>query len=188
MTDMTQEEFDQVVTDAHTRLDQIRAYAKQIDEARESQPERLAEARAEADEARGWALIEEPWTELVTALPAHTQDGKRTGNAMALPSITAKELFGARLAFDILDCGDDFDRLDEVQNRYYAELSGDTGTLFLIAFAALTTIASVVMPQMLEDIEEQGNWDARVLLAMARTRAWRDRVKDIAPEIGDETA
>lgn len=24
--------------------------------------------------------------------------------------------------------------------------------------------------------------------AMARTRAWRDRVEDIAPEIGDETA
>ncbi|WP_423488159.1 hypothetical protein [Mycobacteroides sp. PCS013] len=184
MTDMND---DQIVTEAFTRLELLRDQLNQIDAARDSQPERLAAARSEADEARGWALIEEPWTELVTAFPAQTLDGKRTGDAITLPSITAKELFGARLAFDLLDCGDDFERIDEVQNRYYAALSGDTGTLFLIAFSALSTIASVVMPQLLEDIEKQGNWDMRVLLASARTKAWRDRVRDIGPEIGDET-
>lgn len=156
-----------------------------IERNRREQPERLAKARAEADEARGWALIEEPWETLVMAPPAVNEHGQRTGNAIALPSITAKELMGARLAFDMLDAGDT-DQLDDVKTRYFAELGGDTGVLFLVCMAALDTIASIVVPQLLNDLEHHGsNYDARVMLAEARTKAWADRVHEIRDRINN---
>lgn len=106
--------------------------------------------------------------------------GQPTGDAWALPSITAKELMAARLAFDMLDCGEDTDRLEDVKNRYYTELHGDTGVLFLVCMAALDTIASLIVPQMLHDLEDRAsNYDARVLLAEARTKSWNGRVSEL---------
>lgn len=180
-TDPFSPEADAILDAATTRLSQARALLADIEKARDEQPELLAQARSEADEARGWALIEEPWHTLITALPAHDAHGKRTGGSLTLPSITAKELFGARLAFDMLDAGEDHDRLEEVKNRYFSELKGDTGLLFLVFAAALDTVASLVVPQMLEDLENRAsNYDARVLLAQARTKAWNGRVSELS--------
>lgn len=158
-----------------------------IDKARDEQPARLEKARTEADEARGWSLIEEPWSTLITAIPAHDADGKRTGTALTLPSITAKELFAARLAFDMLDAGladeaegYEHDRVDSVKTRLFSELNGDTGLLFLVCMAALDTIATLVVPQMVEELETSAsNYDVRVMLAEARTRSWNGRVSEI---------
>ena len=165
---------------ASSKLSQARAMLAAIEKARDEQPQRLAAARTAADEARGWSLIEEPWHTLITALPTYSPDGRRTGGALSLPSITAKELFGARLAFDMLDAGDDPDRLDAVKNRYFGELQGDTGLLFLVCMAALDTVASLIVPQLLEELEtDASNYDVRVMLAEARAKAWRGRVSDL---------
>lgn len=175
------DQFDAFSEESSSVLKQAHDMIAHIEKSRAEQPQRLAKARKEADEARGWAVIEEPWADQLVALPAIDKTtGERTGNALTLPSIVAKELFGARLAFDMLDCGDDFDRIDEVQNRYFTESKGDTGLLFLVAFSALSTIASVVVPRMLDDVERHGsNYDARVLLAEARAKAWRGRVSEL---------
>jgi hypothetical protein len=175
-TDMTIEEIADLAASAE---DIMRRRIEQMKQARDEQPARLAKARIEADEARGWALIEEPWNTLVSAIPTYDAAGERTGDSLTLPSITAKELMGARMAFDMLDCADDEtgDRLEDVRTRYFAELNGDTGVLFLVCMAALDTIASVVVPQLLDDLEQSGsNYDARVMLAQARTNAWNGRV------------
>lgn len=169
-----------IIADGLAAADRIRAQLAAIEQAREEQPERLAAARTAADEARGWSLIEEPWHTLIAAIPTHDADGRRTGDALTLPSITAKELFGARLAFDMLDAGGDHDQRDAVKNRFFRELKGDTGLLFLVAMAALDTIAGYVVPQMLDDLEgSASNYDARVLLAEARMKAWNGRVADL---------
>lgn len=164
--------------------DQARELLNRIRQSRDEQPARLAKARSEAEEARGWSLIEEPWESLVTALPAHNSDGERTGGAIILPSITAKELMAARLAFDMLDAGldseEDPDKLESVKNRYFTQLGGDPGVLFLVCMAALDTIASLVVPQMIDELETlASNYDARVMLAEARTKAWNGRVSEI---------
>lgn len=164
--------------------DQARALLNHIRKSRDEQPALVAKAREEAEEARGWAILEEPWNTLVTALPAYDAEGNRTGNALTLPSITAKELMAARLAFDMLDAGLDAedcpDNIEDVKNRYFTELGGDTGVLFLVCMAALDTIATLVVPQMVDELETHAsNYDVRVMLAEARTKAWRGRVSEI---------
>ena len=98
---------------------------------------------------------------------------------MALPSIDGKELFGTRLAFDLLGCCDDEDQVADTLSKYYAMIK-DPGHMFLVAFAALDTIVNHVIPEMLRIIEDQaGNWDVRVTLADAARNAWAARVNDI---------
>lgn len=177
-------ESDKIIADGLAAVQEARERIKQIDQARNDQPALLAKARSEADEARGWSLIEEPWASLITALPAYNSAGERTGNSLVLPSIIAKELFGARLAFDMLDAGldaeENLDRIDEVKNRYFAELQGDSGLLFLVCMAALDTIASLIVPQMVDELETHAsNYDVRVMLAEARTKSWNGRVSEI---------
>ena len=177
-------DLDALAAESDSMLEQARALLAQIEKARKEQPELLAKARAEADEARGWSLIEEPWESLIVALPAYNSEGQRTGNALTLPSITAKELFGARLAFDMLDAGlqddDDPEVIENVKTRYFNQLNGDTGLLFLVCMAALDTIATLVVPQMVEDLEQHAsNFDVRVMLAEARTKSWNGRVSEI---------
>jgi hypothetical protein len=174
---------DQIVDDAmeildrriSTAADDARALLAHIKKSRAEQPERLAKARAEADEARGWSLIEEPWEGQCQEIASLNTD-----SWMTLPNILAKELWGARLCFDILDCGDDFDRIDEVQARYFSTVDGDPGQMMLLAMSALSTIASLVVPQMIDEIEQHAsNYDTRVMLAEARAKAWRGRVSEL---------
>lgn len=170
--------LDDIAAASQSASERMRAWIDSIEQSRDTQPERLVQARAEADEARGWALIEEPFETQVSALRAYTRDGQPTGNATALPNLKAKTLFGARLAFDMLDAGgEDYDRVEEVQSRYFAMVGGDPGLAFLLFAEALELVAALVVPQLLEDLEQHGNnYDARVMLAEARTKAWRDRV------------
>jgi hypothetical protein len=172
-TDLTPEQMDEV-------LDSARAILRRRVAAKAIQPERLAQARDDADEARGWSLIEEPWESQITAVPTYNSDGERTSDALTIPNITAKELFGSRLCFDVLDCGDDDDQIDEVFSRYFAMVNGDTGMAFLLFSSALRTVANLVLPQLLDEIEQHAtNYDVRVTLAEARARAWRGRVSEI---------
>jgi hypothetical protein len=166
--------------DTQAVIDQLQDQIAATKRAREDQPTRLAQARADADEARGWSMLEEPWESQITAVPAYNSDGERTGDALTIPNITAKELFGSRLCFDVLDCGDDDDQIDDVFSRYFAMVNGDTGLAFLLFSSALRTVANLVVPQLLEDIEQQGsNYDARVMLAEARAKAWNGRASEL---------
>lgn len=180
--------LDRLTGDHQTAVELAQATIAAIKQARESQPERLAKARAEAATARDWAQIEEPFSQFVTALRAHTADGGPTSTTIALPSMQAKVLYGVRLAFDALDAGEDPDLLDEVKSRYFTMTGGDTGLAFLIFAEALDTIAGIVVPQLLDDLERHGqNYDARVLLAEACTKAWSDRVARHTPATEGES-
>jgi hypothetical protein len=171
---------DQMAAVAETARDILRRRVDALEHAKATQPERLAQARDDADEARGWSLIEESWESQITAVPAYNSDGERTGNALTIPNITAKELWGSRLCFDVLDCGDDDDQIDEVFARYFSMVNGDTGLAFLLFSSALRTVANLVMPQLLDELEEHAsNYDVRVMLAEARGRAWRGRANDL---------
>ena len=186
---------DELVADALDILDRrvseaaddARALLEHIEKSRADQPERLAKARADADEARGWALIEEPFDGQVTTIAGHNEYGGER-SLLSLPNMTAKELFGTRLCFDMIDCGDDWDRVDTVLNRYFSMANGDTGILFLLLASALSTVATLIVPQMLEEIEQQAsNYDVRVMLAEARAKAWHGRVSELR-EAQDDAA
>jgi hypothetical protein len=168
----TIEEASRIATDI------LRRRIDEIEQARDTQPARLAHAREEAEQARDWAGIEEPWHQQMTNV--ESVDGSAS---LTLPNWIGKEVYGARLAFDILDCSDDIDRQNDVMNRYFTMVNGDAGTAMLLMWAALTTIATAVVPMMLEEIETgASNYDARVLLAEARTNAWSARVSVLRAE------
>jgi hypothetical protein len=123
-------------------------------------------------------LSAEPWDELLSALPTHGPDGELTG-MMALPSIDGNDLFGTRLAFDLLGCCDDEEQVAETLIKY-RRMVKDPAHVFLVAFAALEVIANYVVPELLGVIEDQtSNWDVRVTLADAARNAWAGRVNDI---------
>jgi hypothetical protein len=162
---------DEILAAAEDHISATRRYIEHVERTKEEQPERLAAARAAADEACGWSLIEEPFEEQCAEIPALNSD-----NWLTLPNFVAKELWGARLCFDLLDAGEDFDQIDAILARLFTTVGGDTGTAMLIMSAALSTIAGVVVPQFLEEIETRGsNYEARTLLAEARRKAWNQR-------------
>lgn len=168
---------DEIIAAGLSAAERVREQIAAIEQARDTQPERLAQARANAETARDWACIEEPWQENVTALRAYTADGTPTATSIALPNIIAKELYRARLAFDMLDAGDDDDQRDEIRARYFMMVDGDSGLAFLLFAAALDIIAGHVVPQMLDNLEQTASdYDTRALLAEARVKTWRDRV------------
>jgi hypothetical protein len=130
-------------------------------------------------------LIEEPLNGQVRSLASI--DGTAS---LSFPNITARELWGARLCFDLIDCGNDFDQIDEVIGRLFSAANGDTGIAMVIMSAALSTIASLVVPQMIDELEQHAsNYDVRVMLAEARAKAWRGRVTDLrSPDDEQQTA
>lgn len=182
MTTSSEYEENKIIADGFRAIEEMRAHIAAMEKARDEQPARLAKARSDADVARGWSLIEEPFDSHVKSIASI--DGVAT---MPLPTIAAKELWGARLCFDILDCGDDFDQIDTVISRLFSTTGGDTGITMTIMAAALSTIAGLVVPQLLEEIEHSGsNWDERVRLCEARAKAWSGRVSEIQ-KINDES-
>jgi hypothetical protein len=155
----------------------MRELVAQIDAAQAAHPTRLAKARAAADAARAQALAAEPWDELWAAVPGYDSQGGFAG-MLTLPSVDAKELFGARLAYDLLGCAADPTGVRQILTAYYAMIP-DPDHLSLVALAALKVIATQVIPKMLEVIEHQaGNWDLSVVLADAEANAWSTRVND----------
>jgi hypothetical protein len=153
----------------------LRRRVDEIEAAENAQPERLAKARSDAEVARGWALLEEPLDGQITSIAS--TDGTAL---LSLPNITARELWGARLAFDLLDCGDSFDQIDAVVGRLFSSANGDTGITMTIMSAALSTIAALVVPQLFDTIEQSGSdYDERARLCEARARAWHGRVIEL---------
>jgi hypothetical protein len=144
------------------------------------QSARLAKARAEADEARGWALIEQPISTQITMFPLDD-----TRLIAAIPNHRAQELWGARLCFDLLDCGEDCLAINKVLGRFFTGLHASNEICLLIACQALVKIAGTVVPHLLAEIEERGtNYEERVKLAEARVTAWNDRVAEHDDELG----
>jgi hypothetical protein len=180
-TNHTDAESDAIIAAGLSAVDQWREHAKAMEEAKASQPERLVKARSE--EARGWALLEETLDGQVKSLTS--VDGAAS---LALPNMHARELWGARLAFDLLDCGDDFDEIDAVIGRLFTAAGGDPGVTMVIMSAALSTTAALIVPQLLDEIEHRGsNWDERVRLCEARAKAWNGRVSELR-DLQDDAA
>lgn len=146
-----------------------------VDEGRRSQPARLAEARAKAEDERIKSLVAEPWSDFIKGIPS-----VEFSAMLAMPSIDAKEVFGTRLAFDLLGCCADEDQVAEKLRECFKMTGGDPGHPFLVCAAALETIASHVMPALLDTLENQArDYDTRVRLADAARNAWTARVADL---------
>ncbi|MGW5520023.1 hypothetical protein [Nocardia africana] len=173
---MSNEELDATVEAAKQILER-RQQART--EAKESQPERLGAMQVRADIARRAAIAEEPWDTLWSALPGFTADGELAA-MLALPSIDAKELFGARLAFDLASHAGDEDAIDEITNWYFTEVRSPEH-MFLIAMAALKVLTTGVLEPLLQVAEEGAQrWDFRVMLADAARNAWEQRINSDA--------
>lgn len=179
----TEYEENKIIADGFAAVNEMRARVAAIEKAREEQPGRLAKARADAEVARDWAQIQEPFKDQVQSLTSI--DGTAT---LALPNITARELWGARMCFDLLDCGDDYEKIDAVISELFTTCNGDPGITMTVMSAALSTIAGLVVPQLLEEIEHSGsNWDERVRLCEARAKAWNGRADELR-QINDAAA
>ena len=76
-TQHSDEESDRIIAEGLSAAERIRDQIKVIEQAKGTQPARLAKARSDAEQARGWALIEDAWDDHVTALPAHNANGER---------------------------------------------------------------------------------------------------------------
>ena len=172
-TDHTDSALDDTISAA---TDILRRRIMQIDRDRGHQPEFLEMAREDAVQARQEALNAEPWADCWTAIPMTDADSGELTGMMSLPTIDGKELWGTRLAFDILDAGEDREQVEEVLSRYFTALDGNTEHLFFIFSAALCTIAEHVVPTMLDKLErEASDYRSRILLAEAAANAWRTR-------------
>lgn len=175
-TTPTDAESEAIIAAGLSAAERIREQIAYMKRAKASQPERLAKARSDAEEARGWALLEEPLNSQVISIDSEIGFDP----PLSLPNIAARELWGARLAFDLLDCGDDYDQIDAVIGRLFTAAGADAGVTMIIMSAALSTIASLIVPQLLEEIEQSGsNYDERVRLCEARAKAWHGRVSEI---------
>lgn len=131
-------------------LDRTAAAARRaladVEESQRTQPERLAEARDRADDERIKALTQEPWADVVIGIPSVDLRG-----VLVLPTIAGKELFGARLAFDLLGGCADEEQVTEKLTEYY-EMIGEPAHMFLVCAAALDTIANHVVPVLLDGL------------------------------------
>lgn len=179
------EEIEAATGEAHSlslspSVDQLRQVITQIEQDRDSQPERLREMRAQARQARAETLAVEPWGSVLTAAPTFTGDGDLEG-MLAFPTITAKEMFGTRLAFDLSTCTDDKD-VNEVLVTYF-DAVGEPDHMMVVATAALSTMALHVLPALLEIAEHKAsNYNVRVNLADSARNAWAKRIRDFDSE------
>jgi hypothetical protein len=183
MTQADEDPLDKIeeeVRGAARHVEQARELVAHIEAARAAQPELLAQVRKQAATARQECLAteSETWDATMTAIPTvDPETGEMTG-LFGLPAVDIKELWGARMAFDLLGCAANEDQVDAIMNEYFGTIR-EPGHMFLVCAAALTTIATYVVPQMLDDIEQHGsNYDARVLLADAARNAWAMRAAD----------
>jgi hypothetical protein len=182
-TDLTLEQMDETLSAARLIL---RRRVDEIEQAQAAQPARLIEARAKAEAARAEALAEEPWTSVMTGFPTVNLDGELTG-MLPMPTIDGKELFGTRLAFDLLGCCADEAHVKEKFDEYFSMVR-EPDHLFLVAFAALDTIANHIVPALLNTLEHQASdFDARVRLADAARNAWTARVNDLRGSTDEES-
>ena len=147
--------------------------------AKRTQPARLAEARSRAEDDRIKAVAAEPWAEVVSGTPTTDLITGAVNGMFSMPSIEGTELFGTRLAFDLLGCCGDEDQVAE-KLWEFRKMIRDSAHLVLVLAAALDTIATDVVPALLDSYEQKsGDYDARVRLAEAAGWAWAARSADL---------
>lgn len=167
-----------------SRPEAIRQAIRAIETAKQTQPERLAEARAAATDERTRAQAAEPWSATLTSVPAVTGDGDLSG-MLSMPTIEGKEVFGTRLAFDLLGCCGDEDEVEEKLNEFCG-LVGEPDHMVAVCAAALATIAEHVVPVLLDTLERSASdYDSRVRLAEAARNAWAVRVGTLDDVVGE---
>lgn len=153
-----------------------------IEEAKRTQSERLARARSRAEDERIKALTAEPWLDCLSTVPAVDMCSGEYSGVVSMPTVAAKELFGTRLAFDLLGCCGDEDQV-AAKLREFRKMVVDPQQLFLVCAAALDTIATDVFPTLLDRYEAaSGDYDTRVRLAEAARRAWSARLGDLGDD------
>ena len=155
-----------------------------MEEAKRTQRERLAQARSRAEDERIMALAAEPWPDCGNTAPAIDIGNGEYNGMVSMPTVAGQELFGMRLAFDLVGCcGDEEQVADKL--REFRRMTGDPSHGLLVYAAALDFIASDLYPAMLDSYEAtSGDYDARVRLAEAARRAWSARLADF----GDDQA
>ena len=158
------------------RLDAMIDHHRQ---ARVPQPERLADLRSQRDAARAAMLEAAPWTDCVTAVPTTDAETGELVGMLGFPDLDGKDLWGARLAFDVLDAAGDRERLWEALDIYFAALHHHPEHLMIVFASALRTIGEHVMPTLLESLERDGRYDHRVNLADAARNAWSTRLGSV---------
>lgn len=171
----------QIVADGLAAVDRMRAQLAAMEQARDEQPQRLAAARAAAEKAREECLADpsEHWLAQVRSIPTYSGNGQPTGGSLELPTVTAKGIFGTRLAFDLLAHAGDPDAVDTVMCRYFS-MAREPDQMFLICAEALKTIAADIAPHLLGLLEEcGGDFTARVALAETAKVAWDTRMSEI---------
>lgn len=158
-------------------VDQLRAVIQRIEESRASQPERIFDLRTKIIIARDEALQAEPWSSFVTDIPAFTRNGEPAGS-MGVPTITAKEMFGTRLALEIAAEAGNEDDVQDTLSEYFSMIR-EPDQMMLVAMAALSTMGTMVLPALFEVAEEKAsNWDIRVNFADTARHTWTKRIRD----------
>ncbi|MEZ0385238.1 hypothetical protein [Mycobacterium sp. pW045] len=161
------------------RITALERMSADLRRAQQLQSERLAEARARAEAEKRKTLAAEPWSAVVTAVPTVGTGGELTG-ILSMPVVDAKELFGGRLAYDLLGCCDGEDQVRRMLVEYFAMIR-EPEHAFLVAFTALKVIASYAVPVMLDSLEcHGGDYESRVRLADAALNAWATRMDERA--------
>jgi hypothetical protein len=159
-------------------VDLLRKVIRDIEDAERSQPLRLAEVRAQVEAERQKALASEPWAELMAGLLTVDRNDEPTG-VLQMPTVEGKELFGTRLAFDLLGRCANEEEVSQKLNEYFSMVK-KPDHLLLVAYAALDTIANYVVPALLDIVEHRASdYDSRVWLADAARNAWKARVRDL---------
>lgn len=150
-----------------------------MEEAKRTQPERLVQARGQAEDERIKAFAEEPWSDVVTGIPTVDITTGECNGMFSVPTIEGKELFGTRLAFDLLGCCGDEDQVAEKLREFHTMIR-DPAHLVVVLTSALDTIASYVVPDLLDSYERTAlDYQVRVGLAEAARRAWVARSADL---------
>lgn len=147
------------------------------DAAARRQAAALTKVRAAAEQARLDTMSAEPWSAVCSPDPITDNEGQPWG-VVSAPSIVGKEIWGCRLAYDILDTGVGGGDVHAVLNRYFTACA-TVEHAFLVVSAALATIAKHVTPHLIADLERRGNYEARVQLVEGARNAWAVRVNTL---------
>lgn len=150
-----------------------------IEEERRAQAEGLARARERVEDERIKAFAEEPWVDVVTGIPTVDITTGECNGMFSVPTIEGNELFGTRLAFDLLGCCGDEEQVAEKLWEFHTMIR-DPAHLVVVLTSALDTIASYVVPDLLDSYERTASdYQVRVGLAEAARRAWVARSADL---------
>jgi hypothetical protein len=158
-------------------IERCRHLADTVHAAKQAQPQRITDARARADTARRRALAEQGFPACWTVAPA--VDGNDLAGLRLLTHPGAVELFGNRLALE-LAANYDGDNITTVLRRIYDQVEQPSHALDITSHA-LTTLATMIIPQLLAAAEGEPNYSIRAELAEATAAIWEARLPPTEP-------